>query len=136
MWLGSKYRALAEDLATQLTEIRLELEAERAKRISAEAIASDRGDQIEQLYLMLTKANDSRDAAVADRLKSLDLVNLALLNQHGPEKPPPDIKQFHAVPGQPNAVAQMRKADRTFMKDILKRQAAPRPAPTEPTPVQ
>lgn len=118
----NKHRALAGQLAVELSELRTELEIERNRRVAAETLAEDRAQQIAQAYEFVKQANESRDAAVSERLKSLDLVNAALLSQHGPEKPPPDIKQFKAVPkDRLSAVVEARKHDREFMTGMLNR---------------
>lgn len=80
-------------LRSENDTLRRELELERVKRISAEAIASERHAEIERL-LAANKALDERNTQIfSERLKSLDIVNGRLMEPRT-EAPPQDIKQF------------------------------------------
>ncbi len=97
-----EYRGVIESLQesertnTHLVHgLQSQVEIEQAKRISAEAIAVERGKSIDRLEEQIRAANDSRDKAVSERAESLNLVNTALLKQLSPQdQPPVDISQF------------------------------------------
>lgn len=138
MFFRSKYRAVAEQLSVELAEARSELTAETHRRVSAESVAEDRAQQIDYMRELLAEANASRDAAIAERLKSLDLVNTALLAQHGPEKPGPDPKQFTELYkkglGHRKSTPVQRGVDTAFFKFIEEKRAKAKPEQTEELP--
>lgn len=77
-----KDRELAQQLAEELGEVRQQLEIERAKRISAEAITTERKAELDRVYQMLAQAEAARDKS----LQYLDSVNGKLLQVMTPEK--------------------------------------------------
>lgn len=131
MWLQSKYRVLADQFAAEVAELRGELSVEMHRRVASDAIAEERAAQIEQLYVLLNAANQERKDANSERLKSLDLVNTHLLNQNGPEKPPPDIKTFTKVrKTSVHASALARRADQAFFDKYIRKEQKPTPPET------
>lgn len=78
----SKYRTIAEQLAGDLDDARLHLEAETSKRIAAETLAAERKSEMERIYQMLATAEASRDKAI----QSVDTMNAKLLQAITPEK--------------------------------------------------
>lgn len=139
-WPSNKYRELAASLSGQLTETAQLLDLERAKRIAAETLAVERSKHIDELKEQLAASEKARNEAVTERMKSVDLVNTTLLGQFGPEKPPPDIKQFSKIPGRQQRGPLGRRMDAQFVMQTLKAQsdrkvAAPI-APAKPPIVQ
>jgi hypothetical protein len=123
--LEARQAGLLDDAAGALTsaqsahercgELTHQLEIERAKRIAAETVAAERGSQITFLRESLDKVETSRDEAISERLKSLDLVNSALLRPLAPEAAP-DLGQYKAIPKlKRQAVAEMRLDNQRFM---------------------
>jgi hypothetical protein len=111
------YKALAEQLSSELEEANQRLQLERARRLSAEAIAEERREQIEKAWAMVAEANKSRDEAVSERLKSIDLVNTTLLGVVTPEKPTTrDISEFRSVPKPPK----LRSAIERYVDDHIR----------------
>jgi hypothetical protein len=74
---------------SELRGLRHQLEIERAKRVAAESIAAERLSEIERLRIDLRESGDRE----RERMKSLDLLNVKLMESRV-EPPPPDIKQF------------------------------------------
>ena len=88
--------AHSSQLEKALNAIQSDLQIERAHRIAAESISSERGAEIQRL---LTEVADSRqtERAIRDeRMKSLDTLNLKLMESRA-EAPPPDMAQFKAA---------------------------------------
>ena len=137
----NKYRDLFAAASAELEATQNALQVERARRIAAETVAAERAQQLERAWEAARSAESARNEAVGERLKSLDLVNTTLLNAMGPEKAPPDIHQFKAIPKQKqHAVAVMRQADRRFYTSLVtgeffKKKPA-QPAKSEDTPIQ
>ena len=75
----------AADLERTSSELTQALEVERARRVAADAVAAERKDSIERMIAELGRSNDARDAAVNQRMASVDLVNSALLKRITPE---------------------------------------------------
>lgn len=127
-WPRNKYRELAASLSGQLTEAQQLLELERAKRIAAETLAVERSKHIDELKEQLAASEKARNEAVTERMKSVDLVNTTLLGQFGPEKPPPDIKQFSKIPGRQQRGPLGRRMDTQFARDVIAKQGKDRAA--------
>jgi hypothetical protein len=84
----------SERAMTEFTAgLRQELELERVKRIGAEALAGERVREIDRLEEMLTHARESVDRVMGERLKSLDALNVRLMEPRV-EVPAPDMTQF------------------------------------------
>lgn len=64
MLFDSKYRAAAESLVEQLSEVRDELELERTKRISNDALVGALKEERDRVLVQLDKAEAARDAAI------------------------------------------------------------------------
>lgn len=73
----------------ELRSLRSTIEVERAKRIAAESVSSERLAEILRLRTDLQSAGEREQ----NRMKSLDLLNVKLMESKA-EPPPPDIKQF------------------------------------------
>ncbi len=121
MRLPNKYRDLAEQLASENESLRQEVNVERARRLSAEAISEERRTRAERSEEYAAKAEAARDAAVNARMQSVDLVNTTLLKALQPEQGPSvNIKDFKAVPkDKRQAVPSRRDADRRFTFSVL-----------------
>jgi NADH dehydrogenase/NADH:ubiquinone oxidoreductase subunit G len=87
-----------EALQSQIDNLQHELEIERAKRISAEAIAVERQRSIDRMDSEVKRANESRDTVFSDRLHSLDAVNAAFIQKITPEREPTkeEVKELSA----------------------------------------
>ncbi len=110
MFSRPNYRELAAQLSTELDQSNQLLQIERAKRISAEAIAEERRQQLEKAWEIAHDAQKSRDEAVMERLKSTDLVNTALLSTVTPEKQTTKtIQEFQSISRKPRVHSQIEK---------------------------
>lgn len=117
-----KYRILAEQLAVELDSTKQELNFERARRISAEAVSEERRERCEHAEAFAQRAEASRDEAIIKRLTSIDLVNNTLLGALGPEKPGPDPKNFKPLPrANRQAVPMGRALDRIYFQEAARR---------------
>lgn len=96
-----------------------QLEVERAKRIAAETVASERGGQVAWLREELAKAQDRGESARAEQLQSLNLVNTALLKPLTPE-PEPDMTKWKPVPKQKVQAMNMRHRDDQIFQDAMR----------------
>jgi len=74
-----------DDIRRERDALASELAAERGKRISAEAIASERSETIKRMDAEVQRANESRNEAVLKRMDTVDSVNAMLLNRITPE---------------------------------------------------
>lgn len=97
-----------------------QLEVERAKRIAAETVASERGGQVTWLREELAKAQTRSEAARVEQLQSLNLVNTALLKPLTPE-PEPDMTKWSAVPKQKVQATAMRQRDDQMFADAMRK---------------
>lgn len=119
MWFRSKYREMCSDLSEQVAELTQELNAERSRRISAEAIAEERRERADRSDEYAKRAETARDEAVKSKVDSIDLVNTALLRAINPEGAPKrDIKEFTSLTSKKPAPPIGRRADRLFMKAV------------------
>jgi multidrug resistance efflux pump len=80
--------ATIADLEDKIGTLEHSLDIERTKRIAAEQIAVSRGEELDWLRGEFDKAQQSRDAAVSERVQSLDLVNVTLLKHTEAEAAP------------------------------------------------
>lgn len=130
-----KYRAMAQQLAATLEDARQLLELERTKRIAAETLAEERLKQCERAYEIAFRADNARNEAVTERLKSVDLVNTKLLESMGPEKAETRrIQDFKPVAKQNlQAVSVMRNADRKFLYESIKKEQQRQKAKQSPS---
>lgn len=80
-----------DDIRRQLDATTSELAVERNKRVSAEAIAVERGRTIERMDTEVKRANESRDAAISQRMATVDGVNSVLLGRIMPEINPDPV---------------------------------------------
>jgi len=117
-------------------------EIELTRRISAEAISGERRAEVERLVLELSDSRDQFKALMSERLRSLDALNLKLMEPRAEEKPP-DMAQFRrsedTAAGAVRSMQNLRKmsADMdmallTQLHPAFKRSAKP-PAPTAPS---
>jgi hypothetical protein len=107
-WPVSKYRAIAEQLTSDLDDSQKDLEISEAKRISAEAIASERKNEIERLRQMLANAEAARDRSV----QSMTEVNGKLLQVAMPEREPLWKRQQLGPDGAPMVAIPQRRTHR------------------------
>lgn len=77
----------------ELADTEKELKLEWARRIGAEALAGERKAEVERLISELSDARAATERLMSDRLRSLDAVNIRLLEPRV-EPPPPDPKIF------------------------------------------
>lgn len=99
----------------------MELTRERDRRVSSEALAAERRTEIDRLDGEIKYLREQLNAALTDRLKSLDLVNQRLMEPRV-EAPPPDLKQFsresaEAFAGQ--AIRKIRDINRSVDMAVL-----------------
>lgn len=123
MWLvTNKYRDLFRAASEELETVQNALQLERAKRISAETIAQERLQQLERAWECANRAESSRQEAISERMKSLDLVNTHLLKLHSTETTQAiDLKNFKTIQkAKRQAVPLMREADRMFRDAVMK----------------
>jgi hypothetical protein len=100
--------------------MRAELEQERILRHSAEKMATSHREQAERFEKRYTEA-------VTERLKSLELVNVKLLQQQAPEPQPSKLQDFHPVPKEKRQiVGQFRMQDRQFIQGLINRAMPPK----------
>jgi hypothetical protein len=83
----------ARSLGEELADTRRALDREQSLRIGAEAIAAERKVEIERLLAQLSEANAGFKTVISERLKSLDAINLKLMEPR-PEEKIPDINLF------------------------------------------
>jgi hypothetical protein len=104
-------------LESALNAIQSDLQVERAHRIAAESVSSERGAEIQRLLGEVADSRQTERSIRDERLKSLDTLNLKLMESRV-EAPPPDLAQFHAATKLKNQlVDDIRKRDRAM--DIL-----------------
>ncbi len=118
--------AAVTELTSQLSDLNNrcegvihQLEIERAKRIAAETVASERGGQVTWLREELAKAQGRVEDARAEQFQSLNLVNTTLLKPLTPE-PAPDMTQYKAVPKQKVQATAMRQRDDKIFADAMR----------------
>lgn len=73
-----------------------QLEAERFRRIAAESISSERREEITRILDQNRAYRESLESLTSERIKSLDALNVKLMEAKAPE-PTPDITQFNAA---------------------------------------
>jgi hypothetical protein len=93
---------------------------ERARRISAETLAVERRAEVERLISELSGVRTELTAVMAERLKSLDSLNVKLMTERTEEKPP-DMAQYKKSLEAlgTNAVRQMRHIHHSMDAAIL-----------------
>lgn len=100
---------------SRLAHVSAELELERTRRISAEAVAVERKAEVERLIAEVERLQ----SVLTERAKSLDALNLKLMETKTPE-PLPDIKQFNPVAKQAmQAITQIKDIHRQMDWQIL-----------------
>ncbi len=82
----NRLAAERDDIQKQCDVLTRELAMERGKRISAEAIASERGETIKRMDAEVKRANDSRDEAISRRMDNSDKVTGLLLKRLTPDE--------------------------------------------------
>jgi hypothetical protein len=112
MFFDSKYRAAAESLAEQLSEVRDELELERTKRISNDALVGALKEERDRLIVQCDKAEAARDAAI----KLVNETNAKLLQTVNPAEKLIDFARLREAQREgtapPNLVPVMAKHHR------------------------
>lgn len=134
MRLPNKFRDLAEQLAVENEMLKQELNLERARRISSEAISEERRLRAERSELYANRAEEARDGAIRARIESVDLVNTALLKAIQPDQGShADIKSFKPIQkDKRQSVPTRRDLDRKFMVSYLDKFNNPK-KPLDPT---
>jgi hypothetical protein len=102
------------------TWLRSDLDRERELRISAETLAVERRAEVERLISELSSVREELSRLVADRMKSLDALNVSLMTERVEEKPP-DMAQYKKTMESlgANAVRQMRQIHRQADAAVL-----------------
>lgn len=100
---SDRIAAIEAALQERITELRLfqenlesaerQLDRERAQRIAAEAVAAERRAEVERLVAEVAAQREQTRSVMADRLKSLDALNLKLMESRAEEKAP-DMSQY------------------------------------------
>ena len=70
-----------------------DLEREREKRIAAETLAGERAKEVERMREEIAYLRAQNDRVIAERLKSLDAINVKLMEARV-EPPPPDFEKM------------------------------------------
>jgi hypothetical protein len=86
-----------DEIAATNSRLQTRLEVVQSARLSAESLASERLrfiDRLEKENDRLVKVNEQ---ILSDRLKSLDAINLKLMEPRTETPPPVDIKQYAAA---------------------------------------
>lgn len=78
-FFGRRYRALFEQATLESQSLRESLEQERAKRITAEALASTLREQVEYFKGLAEKATAHAQELATQRINSMDQMNAKLL---------------------------------------------------------
>lgn len=82
-----------EETKSNLEAHIISLNHERARRVSAETVASERRGEIDRLLQQNREYRESFERVTADRLKSLDTINLKLMEPRIAE-PAPDLEKY------------------------------------------
>ena len=80
-------------LTESLDDAERVLEREQTRRIAAESIAEERRAEIERMTVELKEQREQLKIVMSERLKSLDALNLKLMESRIEEKPP-NMEQF------------------------------------------
>lgn len=122
-------RALHQEISARLAvdheleSVRSQFQIEQARRISAEAIAGERGAEIDRLLVSNRELRDDLVRVTSERIKSVDSINMKLMEAKIPEQPI-DFKQHHAehpvVSLRRNIVNDVRASHRAVDMAILK----------------
>jgi len=118
---GCSLGAQLQESEERVAELQHCLDIERVKRISAEQISVSRGNELDWLRDQYSEALKSRDAAISERVQSLDLVNVTLLKQQEAEAPPTKDQMAAWQPvlkSKQQAVPLMRKAEHQMIKGL------------------
>ena len=82
-------------LQSDLNVVEDDLRRERDRRVMAEALASERREEVERLVVDLKESRDLAGKVMSERLKSLDTLNTRLLEGRS-EGAPPNWDEIHA----------------------------------------
>lgn len=85
-----------EDTKRNLEVKSVSLDAERARRLAAETVAAERREEIDRLITQNREQRETLDTIMQDRLKSLDSINLRLLEPRTAE-PTPDLEKYRKM---------------------------------------
>ncbi len=118
--LESEVRA-HEITKTALEVANIALESERARRISSDTVAGERREEIDRLIVQNHELLEQSHTIMADRLKSLDSLNLRLMDTRTVEKTP-DLAQHNAlVKLTANVITGIREKERAMDRALLTR---------------
>jgi hypothetical protein len=108
--------AVKQELATTHTA----LELERTRRISAESIASERRQEIDRLLDQANHMREDISRVTVERLRSVDALNLKLMETKVAEIPPDITKYSIAAKQKSQLVDNMHKTHRDMDWAILR----------------
>ena len=77
-------------------EIATQLDVERSRRIAYESIATERRAELDRQIAQFKEMQEAYETMLRDRMKSLDSLNVKLMETRT-EAPPPDLKQFRVA---------------------------------------
>jgi hypothetical protein len=113
--------ARAAQLVSEAQTLQANLQVERAHRVAAESISVARGDEIQRLLSELQESRQSERSIRDERMKSLDTLNLRLMESRV-EAPPPDMSQYHAAAKlKTQMIDDIRRRDRAMDMLLLQR---------------
>ncbi len=92
--LESEVRA-HETTKNALEVANIALDSERARRVSADTVAAERREEIDRLLIHNRELMDQSHSIMSDRLKSLDALNLRLMDTRTVEQTP-DLAKHQA----------------------------------------
>lgn len=126
---SSNYKSVALQLTAEVEMLKNELNLERARRISAEAVSEERRLRAEHSEEYARQANEARDRATDARAESLNLVNTTLLRAMQPEAAPSRdiLKNYQPIPkDRTQAVPMRRRAEQLFIRQVLDKTQKPK----------
>lgn len=105
--------------------LRQQLQLSEVKRQVAEALSAERWQQLQKAEETIQKL----EAALIERLHSMDEVTLKALENAGPEKQPPLTQRFVALPREVKKTPSRREQEMREVHAILDRFKAKHPDP-------
>ncbi len=118
--LESEVRA-HETTKNALEVANIALDSERARRISSDTVAAERREEIDRLLVHNRELMEQSHSIMSDRLKSLDALNLRLMDTRTVEKTP-DLAAHQALDKLKNNVLQgIREKENAMDRALLTR---------------
>ncbi len=118
--LESEVRA-HETTKTAMEVASIALESERARRISSDTVAGERREEIERLIVQNHELLEQSHTIMADRLKSLDSLNLRLMDTRTVEQTPDLAKHQALAKLTANVITGIREKERAMDRALLTR---------------